>query len=172
VNNKPSPKPFSKLTLRQETREDRDWLLDLYADCRREELEATGIPELLRRPFIEQQFQLRQAAYRTAFHDAEWSIVCVDEQCAGRLILHRTSCEWRIVDLALRPEYRGRQLGTRLLRGLQDEAAQAGRPLRLQALPENPAVRLYRRLGFVVTGEDNLRLQMEWNPLTPQPCQT
>ena len=167
MNHEPSVTQLSRLTLRQETPKDRDWLLELYADSRREELDAAGVPEPLRRPFIEQQFQIRQAAYRSAFSDAEWSIVCVEEQSVGRLILHRTSFEWRIVDLALRPEYRGQHLGTQLLQRLQNEATQAARPLRLQVLPENPAVRLYRRLGFFVTSEENFRLQMEWNPPPP-----
>ena len=42
-----------------------------------------------------------------------------------------------------------------------------GAALRLQVLQGNPAMRLYRRMGFVETGADQMYAQMEWNP--PQP---
>jgi len=40
------------------------------------------------------------------------------------------------------------RIGSRLLRGLLDEAATARKPLRIHVEKFNPALRLYRRLGF------------------------
>jgi hypothetical protein len=37
-------------------------------------------------------------------------------------------------------------------------------PLRLQVLKTNPALSLYRRLGFATTGEDQMYIQMERQP--------
>ena len=37
-------------------------------------------------------------------------------------------------------------------------------PLRLQVLRSNPALRLYERLGFVRTAEDQIYIQMEKRP--------
>ena len=56
--------------------------------------------------------------------------------------------EIRIVDIALLPEFCNRGIGTTLLRGLQSEAAAAGKPLRIHVERFNPAMRLYERLGF------------------------
>jgi hypothetical protein len=36
--------------------------------------------------------------------------------------------------------------------------------LRLQALQGNPAIRLYQRQGFHLTGADSIYIQMEWTP--------
>ena len=52
------------------------------------------------------------------------------------------------MDIALLPEYCNRGIGTTLLRGLQTEAAAAGRLLRIHVERFNPALRLYARLGF------------------------
>jgi hypothetical protein len=46
----------------------------------------------------------------------------------------------------------------------QGQAAQAGKPVELWVLKPNPAVSLYRRLGFLVIGEDPRRLRMLWRP--------
>jgi predicted GNAT family acetyltransferase len=69
------------------------------------------------------------------------------------------------VDIALTPPYRGRGLGTRLLRGLIAEAEQSGRPLSLHVETHNPARRLYERLGFRPAGDSGeVYLRMEYAP--------
>jgi len=41
--------------------------------------------------------------------------------------------------------------------------------LRLQVLNTNPAQRLYTRLGFIKTGEDQIYTQMELRPQATNP---
>jgi ribosomal protein S18 acetylase RimI-like enzyme len=43
---------------------------------------------------------------------------------------------------------------------LIDEAARAGRAVTLGVVKTNPALRLYRRLGFAITHEDERKLYM------------
>ena len=62
--------------------------------------------------------------------------------------MRRSQDEIRIVDIALLAEFCNRGIGTTLLRGLQSEAAAAGKPLRIHVERFNPALRLYERLGF------------------------
>ena len=66
-----------------------------------------------------------------------------------------------LVDIALLAEHRKLGIGARLLRELIEQSESAGIPIRLQVLKTNPAQHLYERLGFVMTGEDELYLQME-----------
>ena len=68
----------------------------------------------------------------------------------------------RIVDIALLPDYCNRGIGTSLLRGLQSEAAAAGKPLRIHVERFNPALRLYERLGFHPIADRGVYLFMEW----------
>jgi ribosomal protein S18 acetylase RimI-like enzyme len=69
-----------------------------------------------------------------------------------------------LVDIALLAEHRGQGAGSGLVRELMQQCACDGVPLRLQVLKTNPALRLYKRLGFIRTGEDQMYVQMERRP--------
>jgi ribosomal protein S18 acetylase RimI-like enzyme len=62
----------------------------------------------------------------------------------------------------LLPAYCSRAIGTTLLRGLQSEAAAAGKPLRIHVERFNPALRLYERLGFTPIADRGVYLFMDW----------
>lgn len=64
-------------------------------------------------------------------------------------------------EIALLPEARGRGIGTALIRHVMREAAQRKVPLRLSVFVDNPARRLYERLGFQVVRIDHPRTTME-----------
>ena len=53
-----------------------------------------------------------------------------------------------------------RGIGTQVMRGLIDEAARAGRAVTLGVVKTNPALRLYGRLGFKLTHEDERKFYM------------
>ena len=54
------------------------------------------------------------------------------------------------LSIAVLPGHRGKGLGTRLLAQLFESAAQRYTAISLSVDPDNPALRLYRRLGFEV----------------------
>ena len=70
--------------------------------------------------------------------------------------------EIRMVDVALLPEFRGAGVGTALTRELLEEGAKKGKPVRLRVWRENPALRLYQRLGFKVERDEGIYLALEW----------
>jgi len=51
-----------------------------------------------------------------------------------------------------------------LLSDLIQQCKSDGVPLKLQVLKNNPALRLYERLGFLRAGEDQMYIQMERHP--------
>jgi ribosomal protein S18 acetylase RimI-like enzyme len=55
---------------------------------------------------------------------------------------------------------RGRGIGTHLVEGLIEEAAKASRAVTLGVVKTNPALRLYERLGFRTTHEDERKFYM------------
>jgi ribosomal protein S18 acetylase RimI-like enzyme len=59
-------------------------------------------------------------------------------------------------------EHQNRGIGTAILRSLQARAAAAKRPLRLNVLVNNPARRLYERLGFRIERSDAVKHYMAW----------
>ena len=57
--------------------------------------------------------------------------------------------------IALRPEYRGQGIGTALLKHLLESAKNLYPAISLSVSPNNPAMRLYERLGFVTVDVRN-----------------
>lgn len=162
------PASFKTISVRQEQPQDEAFLFELYASTRQEELDAWGWPAEMRKVFLTMQFKASQN-YRNSFPDAEFQIVLLDAVNAGRIIVHRSREELRIVDIALLPEYRNAGAGSALLQRIFGEAAACKKPLRLSVLKGNRAERLYRRLGFEKIGENEMHLEMEWRVPVPAP---
>ena len=68
------------------------------------------------------------------------------------------------MDIALLPAYRNAGIGSALLHALMAEAAQAGKPVRIHVEKQNPALRLYTRLGFVPIADRGVYWFLEWSP--------
>jgi ribosomal protein S18 acetylase RimI-like enzyme len=69
-----------------------------------------------------------------------------------------------VVDISLLPECRGRGIGTALLEAVIAEASGAGKFVALSVEKLNPALRLYRRLGFRKVDDQGVYWSMEWRP--------
>jgi ribosomal protein S18 acetylase RimI-like enzyme len=76
------------------------------------------------------------------------------------------------LSMAVLPEYRGNGIGTDLIRHLIDEACLEHCALSLSVLADNPAVRLYQRLGFEVVRRDrgSLTMKKELNARCGETC--
>jgi ribosomal protein S18 acetylase RimI-like enzyme len=149
--------------LRPATEADREFLLSVYASTREEELAQVQWAEGAREAFLEHQFSAQDRHYRANYPGATFDVIEVDGEPAGRLYVHRGPAEIRIMDIALAPAFRGRGIGTGLLRELMEEAAGSGRSLSIHVELNNPARRLYERLGFVPAGEHGVYVLMRWD---------
>jgi ribosomal protein S18 acetylase RimI-like enzyme len=143
---------------------DREFLLELYGSMRAEELALVDWDETAKRAFVEHQFAAQDAHYREHYPGATLDVVEVDGERAGRLYVHRGTADIRIMDIALAPAFRGRGIGTELLRSLIDEADAAGCKLSIHVEMNNPARTLYDRLGFEPAGEHGVYVLMERPP--------
>jgi ribosomal protein S18 acetylase RimI-like enzyme len=153
-----------KIAVHAAAPEDTEFLASLYFDTRRHEVSAWGWPSEQQEAFLLMQFDAQCRSYRAAYPNASHSIICIDGLRVGRMLLQRESGGTRVVDIALLEPYRNRGIGTSLLQKLQKECEAERSKLWLQVLHTNPAIRLYRRLGFCQTGADALYAQMEWIP--------
>lgn len=139
-----------RLRLREETAADADFVIALYTDTRWEELRPVEWPEQAKRDFLAQQSRLQSAHYREHYPGAELLLIVRDELPIGRLYLRAGADEVRLMDIALFAAECGHGIGSTLVRALQCEVQRRGQQLTLHVEPNNPAQRLYRRLGFAL----------------------
>ena len=158
---------MTDVRLRQAAGADRAVLVELYGSVREPELAHVPWDDAQKRAFVEHQFSAQDAHYREHYPGATIDVVEVDGEPAGRLYVHRGPSDIRSMDIALAPPFRGRGIGTALLRSLMDEAQESGRKLSIHVEQNNPARRLYERLGFEPAGEHGVYVLMERAWLTP-----
>jgi GNAT superfamily N-acetyltransferase len=151
------------MKLRRAMPDDDRFLLSVYASTRAEELAQVQWEEGQQEAFVKWQFDMQRREYDTRFPDAEYSVIEIDGQPAGRIWIGRSQDEIRLLDIALLPEFQNRRAGTLLVRSLMDEANSNGKRLRhMVFVLNNEADRFYERLGFVVIEELGAYKHMEW----------
>ncbi len=136
------------VSYRDMTAADMPFLALLYRTTREAELAQTPWSEGERRAFIDMQFRAQHEHYQKHYPDALWLIVEQGGRAIGRLYLERWESEHRIIDIALMPAVRGRGMGGAILRDLLEDAASEGKSVGIHVEKFNPAMSLYRRLGF------------------------
>lgn len=152
------------LTFRRIADDDLPFLARLYASTRMEELAVTDWSDAQKAAFLKSQFDAQHAHYQKHYTGSDFFVIEQAGTAVGRLYLARWKSEHRIVDIALLPEFRRGGLGTALLFDLLDEAAAAGKAVTIHVEKLNPAMSLYRRLGFVAAGEEGAYDLMRWQP--------
>ena len=149
------------ISLRPFRPDDQEFLFELYASTRLHEIAGFGWPAGQQEMFLRMQFNAQYRSYEAAYGQAEHQIVELDGKPVGRIMVLWQKDFALLVDIALLAGHRGKAIGGDLLRELIQKCTSAGVPLRLQVLKTNPALRLYERLGFSRTGEDQMYIQME-----------
>jgi ribosomal protein S18 acetylase RimI-like enzyme len=150
------------LTFRRISETDLPFLAKLYASTRTDELAVTGWTEAVKAEFLEQQFRAQHAHYQQYYPQADWLVTMQAGEDIGRLYIERWPTQHCLIDIAFLPEHRGKGLGEALLRDLLDEAAAAGKAVSIHVEKFNPAMRLYRRLGFATEEDKGVYDLMRW----------
>ncbi|RYZ41413.1 MAG: N-acetyltransferase [Myxococcaceae bacterium] len=135
--------------MRPVTPGDDGFLFTLYASTRARELAAWGWSAAQQEVFLRTQYQAQSRSYAAIYPPDGHALIEVDGAPVGRQWLVRTETEMLLVDVTLLPSHQGQGLGTRLLCAIQEEAARARVPVRLNVTRDNPALRLYTRHGFM-----------------------
>jgi GNAT superfamily N-acetyltransferase len=144
--------------------DDQEFLFKLYASTRLHEIAGFGWPEAQQEMFLRMQFNAQQRWYESMYAQAEHQVVEQDGKPIGRLMVLREKNSALLVDIALLAEHRGQGIGGALIGELIQQCRRQGIPVKLQVLKTNPALRLYERLGFLQTGEDQMYIQMKCEP--------
>ena len=142
---------------------DLPWLRELYASTRAEELAPVHWPDSAKRLFLDSQFALQHQHYLAHFSDAHFLAIERGGAAVGRYYLQRNPSHDLIVDISLFPAERGRGAATALIAHSHHEAGLRGSGMELHVhIGNSAALRLYQRLGFVVTEHRRTHLLMRW----------
>lgn len=142
---------MTTITFRTSTIDDFEFLFDLH--------KATlG-------PYVDQVWgwdeDIQRAYLRRNTDFAATKVIVVDGAGAGRLDIEERDGDVYVGLIEVAAGFQRRGIGTRVLRDVLDDAFAAGRGVCLNVLKVNPdAHRLYRRLGFVVVAETEIRWRM------------
>jgi len=145
---------------------DRAILAEIYASTRRDELALAPWSDEQKEAFLQQQFSYQHSHYQQHFPDASFDLLLKGGQTIGRLYVDRRDDAINIVDIALLPVCRGAGIGTSILQELIDETRERteGRSLLIHVEKTNPAMSLYRRLGFHKIEDREVYDLMAWTP--------
>jgi ribosomal protein S18 acetylase RimI-like enzyme len=167
--NAPVPVPFgwaraagAGLAFRPITDTDLPFLARVYASTRAEELAVTPWTDAQKAAFLDMQFQAQHTHYQRYYPEADWLVTMRGGEDIGRLYIERWPRQHCIIDIAFLPAHRGQGLGAALLRDLMDEAAAVGKAVAIHVEKYNPAMRLYRRLGFKTEEDNGVYDLMHW----------
>ena len=152
------------LTLREQGDADLPFLKGLYRSTRDGELALTSWSEVEKQAFIDMQFKAQTAHYLDHYPAALWLVIERAGAAIGRLYLERWPQEHRIIDIALLPGARGHGIGSALLKDLGEEASGLGRAVGIHVEKQNPAMALYKRLGFETIEDKGVYDLLTWRP--------
>jgi len=150
-----------EITLRNIQPVDEEFLFNVYASTRVDEMSLVVWGDSQKKTFLRMQFHAQHQQYQFTYPDSINQIIEFNGIPIGRLMVNRSADETILVDIALLPDFRNLGLGTSLLRSLQEE----GKKITLHVIRSNPAVNLYQQLGFIFVGEEEFYSQMEWFPV-------
>ena len=142
--------PIQRVTLRAFEDRDLDFLTRVYAASRDREMAL--LPhwtELAKQAFLQEQFRLQHRYYQAHYPLARFDVILDYGEAIGRLYVAPMESEVRLMDIALLPERRNGGIGGALIREVMTEANRSGHFVSLHVEPDNPARRLYTRLGFI-----------------------
>lgn len=143
--------------------DDEKFLQALYADTR-DDLREMIADESQLNQLLLMQYMAQKSTYSAEFPNSVDQIVMLDDEPVGRLLLDHRKNSIHTVDVAFLRAARNRGIGTAVLSGLLEECSKRGVRFTLSVLKNNPAIRLYERLGCRIDGDNVTHFSMTWGP--------
>ena len=138
--------------LRQATQDDVPFLLELREITMGEYLRNIGMP-------TSQEDYLRRIQYK--YDCAE--IITVNNQPIGlyKVEYQPNEALWYLLQIQITPQYQGQGIGYQLIHQLIQQAQKSNLKVGLSVIKTNPALRLYKRLGFAIVDEKQYEYELE-----------
>jgi ribosomal protein S18 acetylase RimI-like enzyme len=135
-------------------------LFEIYRHTRLHELDVIDWNAEQQQDFLQMQFEAQRRHYRQAYGDDDFLLILLDNTAIGRLYVGHWKEEIRIIDISLLPQFRGVGIGTRILSDIIEQAKRQHKFVSIHVEKNNPALRLYQRLGFVAVADTGVHWRM------------
>ncbi|WP_310621350.1 GNAT family N-acetyltransferase [Flexibacterium corallicola] len=112
---------------------------------------------------VAQQYDAHHDVYFNCYTVAKYGIILLCGKPVGRLYLDERDQEFRVLDIALLPHFRGEGIGSIVMHGVCATAARKQVPVSLHVHSLNAAAyRFYYRLGFEIESNNHRHILMRW----------
>jgi ribosomal protein S18 acetylase RimI-like enzyme len=147
------------------TDSDNDFLLGLFAATHVGGLKGRQLPTDVFDHLLRLQFWAQRQSYFAHFPSSVPHIVVFQGVRAGLWWIAESDEEYRILDIAIVPDFRNRKIGTLLVTRLLATADSSGKPVKSSVAKTNAgSIRFHQRLGFEIVASDDVYLQMKYRP--------
>jgi ribosomal protein S18 acetylase RimI-like enzyme len=145
---------FGKLNikLRHATKNDYDFVYQVKVDALKEYIQATwGWDDKQQQDF-----------HHEHFNHEETEIIQLNGLDVGFAIIKVCPNELRIEEINILKKHQNNGIGTEIIINAQTKAKELKIPVWLQVLKVNPAINLYKRMGFIVISTNETHFQMSF----------
>jgi len=146
-----------QITVRPARAEDFNYCADLY---------FSGMESIIRELKLDRPAQA--ASLRQEWESTQVRVIVLDAVDVGWFQIIPHDDVLFLAQIFVDRPFQGRGIGTEVMNCLIGEGARAGQAMALAVVKTNPALRLYRRLGFHITHEDDRKFYMRRDPDTGQ----
>jgi len=153
------------VTLRKKQERDNQFVFELFFSHKVKELKAETWPDTMKHQMCLMQFNAFEKSLTGKGINIRDFIITGDTKPAGRLILNESNKSILIELISVLPDYQNKGIGKKVLQTIIKDATESNKELCLSVAKNNNAYFLYLKLGFVVTGEDDLKYLMTYGPL-------
>jgi ribosomal protein S18 acetylase RimI-like enzyme len=140
------------LSYRKANRDDLAFLLALRKSTMAKYLEAAGL-------YLSDQ----EHCVRLQEHFNDSQLILINNKPIGLLKLAVMKEHIHIRQFQILPKYQGKGVGTQVLKSVIAKAAKLNLYITLNVLLANPAKTLYQRMGFYITGQNELEYHMRYD---------
>ncbi len=141
---------------------DEQFLFSLYSSTRFDELALIGWNDEQKQLFLQNQFKSQHNFYFTKYPDASYQLIKINDESVGRIYTAELPDEIRIIDLTILPEFRGKNIGSQLIKEILAEAEIIKKAVQIYLEKLNPAQKLFARLGFKEVSGDEVYTLWRW----------
>lgn len=111
--------------------------------------------------YVEKNYSWNETLFRDNFKSDRYTILYIKNKIIGFLSLQPNEDSLYLGEIQIAKSYQNHGIGTNVLKAIIEIYKDKYEELHLQVLRGNPAIDLYRRLGFVVFAETKTHYKMQ-----------